>query len=171
MELASCVAVNWPAWCVVSDFTDVSGLGSLVLQNKCHKKFIIPPYGSMRVFSFLCVCTVTDFSVVEKDRGVKFACVFDYYPDRSSPILVNFGSWGVTAAALLQGWAIYTSHLAKKRPTYKSYLRKKLHGEARWAVGIGCGLVWQSELGTAASRKALWCDLCLASLLTQLLLF
>jgi len=29
--------------------------------------------------------------------------MFDYYPDRSSPILVNFGSRGVTAAALLLG--------------------------------------------------------------------
>ena len=43
------------------------------------------------VFSLLCVClffcTVTDFSAAEKDRGVKF-CMFDYYPDRSSLILV-----------------------------------------------------------------------------------
>jgi len=29
--------------------------------------------------------------------------VFDYYPKRSSPILVNFGSRGVTVAALLPG--------------------------------------------------------------------
>jgi len=29
--------------------------------------------------------------------------MFDYYLDRSSPILVNFGSRGVTAAALLLG--------------------------------------------------------------------
>jgi len=40
-------------------------------------------------------------------------------------------------------------------------------GEARWAVGIGCrGSVGQSELGAAASSKALWWDLRLASLLT-----
>ena len=38
--------------------------------------FIIPPYGSMvsllYVRFFLFVCTVMDFSVAEKDRGVKF---------------------------------------------------------------------------------------------------
>ena len=33
--------------------------------------------------------------MAEEDRGVKFCMrvrVFDYYPDRSSPLLVNFGS-------------------------------------------------------------------------------
>ena len=51
----------------------------------------------MAVFSLLCVsflfvCTVTDFSAAEKVGGVKFfACVFDYYPDGSSSILVNVG--------------------------------------------------------------------------------
>jgi len=42
-------------------------------------------------------------------------------------------------------------------------------GQARWGFGIGCrGSVWQSELGAAASRKAVWWDLRLASLLTHL---
>jgi len=37
-------------------------------------------------------------------------------------------------------------------------------GEAQWAVGIGCcGLVGQLELGAAASRKAIWWDLRVAS--------
>jgi len=42
----------------------------------------------------LFVCTVTDFSTAEKDRGLKFCMrvVLAYYPDRSSPLLVNFGS-------------------------------------------------------------------------------
>ena len=44
-------------------------------------------------------CMVTDFSAAEKGRGVKF-CMLAYYPDRSSPLLVNFGSRGVTGAAL-----------------------------------------------------------------------
>jgi len=40
--------------------------------------FIIPPYGSMGLLSLLCVrfvlfvCMVTDFSAVEKGRGMKF---------------------------------------------------------------------------------------------------
>jgi len=49
------------------------------------------------------LCTVTHFSAAEKDRGVKFACMLAYYPVRSSLLLVNFGSRGVTAAALLWG--------------------------------------------------------------------
>jgi len=56
-------------------------------------------------------------------------------------------------------------------PTYKSHLGKKLRGESCWAVRIGCGSVGQSELGAAASRKAVWWDLHLASLLMHLLLF
>ena len=43
--------------------------------------------------------------------------------------------------------------------------------DAQWAVGIGCrGSVGQSELGAAASRKAVSSDLHLASLLTHLFL-
>jgi len=43
--------------------------------------------------------TVTDFSAAEKARGVKFCTLVAYYPDRSSPLLVNIGSRGVTGAA------------------------------------------------------------------------
>ena len=54
--------------------------------------------------SFVCFfCTVTDFSAGEKDRGVKFCMLLAYYPHRSPLILVNFGSRGVTGAALLLG--------------------------------------------------------------------
>ena len=42
---------------------------------------------------------ITDFPAAEKDRDVKVACVFDYYSDRTSALLMNFGSQGVTAAA------------------------------------------------------------------------
>ena len=53
------------------------------------------------VFVCLFVCTVTDLSAAEKDSGVKLS-LFDYYRHRGrcSPILVNFGSRGVTAALL-----------------------------------------------------------------------
>ena len=42
------------------------------------------------VFSLLCVfclfvCTVTDFSAAAKIGVLNYACVFDCYPDRSSP--------------------------------------------------------------------------------------
>ena len=73
--------------------------------------------------------------------------MFDYYPDRSSLILVNFGSRGVTTvAALLLGCAI-------------DAMRALTH----W----GCGSVGQSELGAVASHKAIRWDLHLASLLTH----
>jgi len=55
----------------------------------------------MGVFS-LCVCLFVLFVRLQisqwrkKIRACNFACVFNYYPD----ILVNFGSCGVTAAAL-----------------------------------------------------------------------
>ena len=41
----------------------------------------------------------------QKKVGVlNFACVLAYYPDKSSPLLVKFGSWGVMGAvALLPG--------------------------------------------------------------------
>ena len=42
---------------------------------------------------------ITDFPAAEKDRDVKVACVFDYYSDRTSALLMNFGSQVVTAAA------------------------------------------------------------------------
>jgi len=60
-------------------------------------------------------------------------------------------------------------HIApgKKCPHTNHILEKILCGEARWAVGIGRGLVGQSEL---ASHKAVWWDLHLASLLMHLFL-
>jgi len=51
---------------------------------------------------FVCFfCMFTDFSAAEKSRGVKLCMRVHYDLDRSSPILVNFGSRGVTAVALL----------------------------------------------------------------------
>jgi len=65
----------------------------------------------MGVFSLLCVCflfvsscTITDFSAAEQDRGVKFCMRVRLLSGLVfSPILVNFGSRRVTAAALLSG--------------------------------------------------------------------
>ena len=48
----------------------------------------------------LFVCTVTLFSAADKDSGVK-RCIL--VRDELLPLLVNFGSRGVTAAALLPG--------------------------------------------------------------------
>jgi len=61
---------------IITDFTRETEVGKFSL----HALLIIPPYGSLGVFSLLCVilfvilfvCTVTDFSATEKDRGVKF---------------------------------------------------------------------------------------------------
>jgi len=47
---------------------------------------------------------------VEKDSDVKLRTLVWGYQGRSSSILVNFSSCGVTTAALLLGWAIYKSY-------------------------------------------------------------
>jgi len=51
---------------------------------------VIPPYGSMGVFSLLCVCTVrpTDFSAAKKDRRVKFRARVRLL---SGQVFVHFG--------------------------------------------------------------------------------
>ena len=54
-------------------------------------------------FCLFFVCTATDFLAAEKIKAWNFAHMFDYYPRWAAPISVNFGSWGVTAAALLPG--------------------------------------------------------------------
>ena len=119
------------------------------------------------VILFVCLflCTITDFSAAEKDRGVKFctlARMLAYYTDRSSPLLVNIGSRRVTAAALV----CVTSRMNAPVPRWQ----RTAPDEARWGFGIGCrGSVGQSELMAAALRKAVWWDLRLASLLTHLL--
>ena len=69
-------------------------------------KVIIPPYGSMGVFSLLYVClfvffcllfclfpcTLTDFSAAEKDRGVKFCMLVRPTSGQIFSLLVNFES-------------------------------------------------------------------------------
>jgi len=103
----------------------------------------------MGVFSLLCVClfvcTVTDFSATEKDRPWNFACMFDYYPDSSSPILVNFGSRGVTAAALLPGCMRPLTGCRRRLPVRLGG-DSELGAVARWAVGIRGGGVAQGRV-------------------------
>ena len=108
----------------------------------------IPPYGStVGILSLLCVChfvcTVTDFPAAEKDRSVKFCTCIGLLSRQVFSLLVNFGSRGVTGAA--------------------AYFRDE------WLRRINCVGAWHghSELGAAALLKAVWWDLCLASLLTH----
>jgi len=97
-------------------------------------------------------CTVADFSQRKKIAAQNLAYLFDYYLDRSSPILVNFGSRGVTAVALLPG---YTNRTWETN-VYKSHLQKKFHGEARWAVGIGAARRVRLY-GAICILQACWC--------------
>ena len=71
-----------------------------------------------------------------------------YDPDRSYLVLMNFGSRGVTGAAAY----VRAAHRATSRPGLPTAARVGGH--------------WES--GTAALLKAVWWDLRLASLLTQL---
>jgi len=91
---------------------------------------------------------VTDFSAAEKDSGVKFLhpC---YYLDRSSPILEVKG----------QG------HQGRKMPIHKASWQPGPQSVKKHLIEIA---VEQSELGAAALLKAVWWELCLASLLTRL---
>ena len=112
-----------------------------------YSLLFISPYDSMVRYLVYCmfVCNFFVFLPLQISQRQKkigawnFACVFHYYPDRSSPILVNFGSRGITVTALLPGcsrnWPAWYEH---------------------------------SELGAAALLKAVWWDLCLASLLAHL---
>ena len=123
--------------------------GTLELQVS----IIIPPSRSMgdtqfaACLFFVCLYGYGFLSGGKKIAAWSSACVFSYYRGMSCPILVNFGWRGVTAAALLPG-------CTARRTGAKARLPAR-HGG-------------QSELGAAASRKAVWWDLRLASLLTHL---
>ena len=92
---------------------------------------------------------------------------------------MNFGSRGVTAAALLPGCMRPLTGVTRRLPARLGG-DSELGAVARWssrnwvpwlggAVGIGCrDSVGQSELGAAALLKAVCWDLRLASLLTHL---
>jgi len=68
-------------------------------------------------------------------RETLHACYFDYYPDRSSPILVNFGSRGVTARRHYSRDEVYRSRSGSD--------------SRNWVPWLG----GHSELGAAPSRN------------------
>jgi len=110
--------------------------------------FVIPPYGSkgggsLLCLFFVCFCAVTDFSAAEKDRGVKF-CM-----------------------RLLPFWWTLASVESRRR----HYFRDELYKNRRGSVESGRrGSVGNRNWGRAEpSRKAVWWDLRLANLLTNLL--
>ena len=159
-------------------------LGPGVLQyHAVHQSFtdtlvIIPPYGSMGgylvycvfcLFVVLFVCFFVQLQISQRRKNIgawNFARVLAYYPDRSSPLLMNFGSRGVTGvAALLPGWAANCQYLAEANDPCGSWWRGSV-GIWNWMPGVG----GQLELGAAALLKAVWWDLHLASLLMQLFL-
>jgi len=74
-----------------------------------------------------------------------------YYPDRSSLLLLNFGSRSVTGAA--------------------AYVRAGGRTTGPGIPGTAARVGGHWEFGAAASRKAVWWDLRVASLLTHLFFF
>jgi len=102
---------------------------------------------------------VTDFSAAEKDSGVKLCMLVRLLSGMS------FSHFGELWLAWSHGGGI-TSGLY----TSTHWCHAAAPGEARnWVPWLGS--VVQSELGKSASRKAVWWDLCLASLLTHFFLF
>jgi len=108
----------------------------------------------------LFVCTITDFSAAEKDSGVKLCTIVRLLSGMSFP---HFGELRLAES---HGGGITSGMYASTHCCHAA-----APGEARWgsrnwvaslsgAVGI--------KLGAAASRKAVWWDLRLASLLTHL---
>jgi len=107
------------------------------------------------------LCTVTDFSAAEKDRGVKF-CMRGQLLSAMS-----FSHFGELWLAESHGGGITSGMYAAL-----NWMQATVPGKARWRFGIGCrGSVGQSELGAAMLLKAVWWDLRLARLLTHLLFF
>jgi len=74
------------------------------------------------------------------------------FDEFSSPLLMNFGSRGVTEAAAY----VVRTRRADSHPTGPDGRAHAARVSGHW------------ELGAAASRKAVWWDLRLASLLTHL---
>jgi len=133
----------------------------------------------LRVIFF--VCTVTDFSAAEKKIGAwNFACVLNYYPDRSSPILEVKCQVTRDKKRHLQ---CQHPHGGVRMVCARCDRRSAAAADERisWRPrgDVGCGvhrgslgdselrttLAGHSELGAAASTKAVWWDLRLASLL------
>jgi len=112
---------------------------------------IIPPYGSTGGYLGCCVfffvCTVTDFSAAEKDRGVKFCLRVRLLS------AISFSHFGELLLAGSHGGGITSGMYAAGTGTGRQLLAK---------------LDGHSELRAAALLRAVWWDLRLASLLTHL---
>jgi len=83
----------------------------------------------------------------------------------------NFASCSTTILnELLPFWWTLARVESRRRHYFRDELNIEPGGEARWAVGIGRrDSVGSLNWGAAPSRKAVWWDLRLASLLTHLL--
>ena len=97
------------------------------------------------------VCTVTDFSATEKDKGVKFCIV----------------RLGLLSAMIFSNFGGQRSKVEDTRD------KNALSAANAMRASTHCGResVGHSELGAGASRQAVWCDLRLASLLRHVLIF
>jgi len=108
-------------------------------------------------FSF--VCTVTDFSATERRNGVKL-CM---------PVRLLSGMSFFHFGELWLAWS-HGGGITSGMYTSSHWCQAAAPGEAWWAIVIGCrGSVGDLQLQVAASCKAVWWDLRLASLLMHLL--
>jgi len=123
----------------------------------------MPPYGSMGILSLLCVfcllvCTVTDFSAVEKVSGMKLCMLL------RSLSGMSFSHFGELWLACSHGGSI-TSGMSYTHRAWENAYIQIASGKKNFAAKVA----GQSEFGATPLHKAVWWDLRLASLLTHLL--
>jgi len=106
----------------------------------------------------LCVCTVTDFPAAEKVRGMKFCVRVRLLSGQVFSHLGELWLAGSHVGDITSGMS-YIHITPLKRCVYTNHT---------WEKNFAARLAGQSELGAAASLKAVWWDLRLASLLTHL---
>jgi len=114
----------------------------MVLMRSCYWQSYYPHHTVVwGVLSLLCVCHFVCLFVCHfvwlrisqrrKKLGAwNIACVLAYYPDRSSPLLVKFGSRRFTGAALLS-W-MYAA--AGGRPTGPAILAPAARVDGHWEL-------------------------------------
>jgi len=137
------------------------------------------------ILSLLFVCLFVRLRISQRQKKLaawNFACFFNYYPGWTSPILVVKGqrsrSPGTkTRLALPTPTRVSTNDMLS--PLAASSVQQQRTGAFRGWRGVTSAACvrWQGSMGSrnwgcmAASRKAVWWDLRLASLLTHLLDF
>ena len=108
------------------------------------------------MWNYVCLflCTITDFSVAAKARAWNLACVFDYYPDRSSPL------WWTLAHGESRGRRHMYGPKVAQRVLVARHLRRGSVGIGNWrrrvrpyggicvleACRRTCWYVWRQEL-------------------------